>query len=678
MPHSALRVTCKAPDATRIPDIFTEAATLVTTLQQRGTLEVLGELVRINRQGGYCGFDIWLLLLIFFTTGAAQGVKGLWEDLSPFGKRLAALAGRKRLASPSSVSRALDAAENELVRPVAGKLLLEVAECEKVLKHPSNQTYDTLGRAWHVFDLDPTVTTLRQRALPEDEALPEPKRRARDTGAPGYSGRKRGDLQFRRVTVQHAGSGVWTHAHLSPGNGEGIVDIVRALDSIVSTCVCLELPMSAALVRADGEHGHVPFYTVCRERKLAFVTRLNRPKLYEDPDVLDRLRLATWYLVADSGAGPRRAAADLGMMTIHPGEETKRPDGSAYEPITVRVVASIFPKTGQATRGRIVDGWQVELFAADLPADAWPAPEVVTAYFGRNGEENRFAQEDRELGLDRIISYHLPGQELAALVGLSLWNLRLGQGFSLDAPPAERPVQPPRQARVDDRVPQHWPRDPVVLAILAEQDWPSLLARRPGWSWDIDRNELHCPDGRTLTLATVRAREHAPGRTGVIFLRPAGGCDDCQVRQGCFDSEQAGTPKHAEFSLPTSVASRLRERLARVRGQGHAATAPVADTSGPRGLHDSLFLPAEARKVYTACFHMASVRIEVELPPPEHPRPRLVATDVADKQRRRKTWADNLARYALPKGARVDVSFEGPPALHRVLGQQGQQLGATG
>ncbi|MBM4319842.1 MAG: hypothetical protein FJ125_07745, partial [Deltaproteobacteria bacterium] len=177
MPHSALRVTCKTPDATRI-----------------------------RRQGGYCWFDIWLLLLIFFTTGAAQGVKGLWEELRPFGKRLAALAGRKRLASPSSVSRALDAAENELVRPVAGKLLLEVTECEKVLQHPASQTYDTLGRAWHVFDLDPTVTTLRQRALPEDEALPEPKRRACDTGAPGYSGRKRGDLQFRRVTVQHAGS----------------------------------------------------------------------------------------------------------------------------------------------------------------------------------------------------------------------------------------------------------------------------------------------------------------------------------------------------------------------------------------------------------------------------------------------------------------------------------------
>lgn len=678
MPQSALRVTSKAPDAARIPDIFTEAAALLTVLEQRGILGVLGKLVRIRRQGGYSGFDIWLLLLIFFTTGATQGVKELWVELRPFGKRLAALAGRKQLASPSSVSRALDAADNDLVRPVAGKLLLETTDCVKVLRHPVSQTYDTRGHAWHVFHLDPTVTTLRQRALPEHEALPEPKRRARDTGAPGYKGRKRGDLQFRRVTVQHAGSGVWTHAHLSAGNGEGIVDIERALDSIGGCCELLEHPRSEVVVIGDGEHGHVPFYAACRERKLPFVTRLNRPKLYEDPDVLDRLRRATWYLAADSLAGPHRAAADLGMMTIRPGGETKRPDGSPYEPITVRVVASAYPKTGKATRGRVVDGWQVELFVADLPADAWPAPEVVTAFYGRTSEENRFAQEDRELGLDRIISYHLPGQELATLVGLSLWNLRLGLGLSLDTPPVERPAHSPYQARRDERVPRSWPRDPVILDILAEQDWPGLLARRAGWTWDPDRKELRCPHGRPLTLTTVRAQEHAPGRTSVVFLRPAGGCDDCQVRRGCFDSARAGTPKHAEFSLPTPVAIKLRKRLEQTRGQSHTATSPPADMPDAHALHDSLFLPAAARKLFSACFLAASVRIAVELPPPEPPRPQLVAVDVADRQRRRKTWADNLERYALPKGARLEVSFEAPELLQRLLTQGDHLLGATG
>ena len=78
-----------------------------------------------------------------------------------------------------------------------------------------------------------------------------------------------------------------------------------------------------------------------------------------------------------------------------------------------RVLASIFPKTKDAKRGRTIDGWQVELFATDLPADAWPAADTVTAYFGRNSLENRFAQEDRETKLDRVLSYEHAGSRPA-------------------------------------------------------------------------------------------------------------------------------------------------------------------------------------------------------------------------------------------------------------------------
>ena len=672
MPHHTTRVSRKPTDDARIPDMFTEAAVLLEAVRQRGVIATIGKVLHIRRQGGYSALDVWLLLLILFTTGATVGVKPLWEKLRPCARQLAALAGRSGLASPASVSRALEAVETALVRPVAFQLLVVLTDIGKVMRHPAAQTYDAQGRAWHVFDLDWTVTALRQRALPAHEDLPEPRRRAEHTGAPGYLGRKRGDLRFGRMTVEHAGSSGWVHEHLSPGNGEGVVELELALDSVVATCEHLEHPTSQALVRMDGEFGHVPGYTACREHELPFLTRLTRPKLYKDPKVLDLLRRATWYLVPDSGSGPQRGATDLGEMTIKPGGKTKRPDDTDYEPVTVRVVASRFPKTGRAKRGCVVDGWQVELFAADLPADAWPAPEVVASFFGRTGEENRFAQEDRELGLDRIISYDLGGQELAALAGLSLWNLRVAMGCSQAPPPVERPVQPFRQAQIDDRAAQHWPRDPVVLALLAEQDWTTVLSGRTGWRWDVIAGELRCPDGRTLDLTTVRAGEHAKGRTGVIFRRPVGGCEDCEPRQGCLRSEQAGASKHAEFSFPTAVASCLRERLAQVRGRRSGTVVPVNGVPGPREVYDSLFLPAEARRLHSACLLGASVRIVVELPPPDPPQPRLVARDVADKQRRRKTWEQNLARYALPEEARVDVSFQGSPELWQMLGEHGQ------
>jgi len=484
MADTKLEVTYEPEDHSRIPDAQREGIGLLMLLLQAGVVEEVGGRVHIRRQGGYSGLDVWLLLWLYFSGGSSSSVKSFWEELQPCKKPVAALLGRRSLSSPSSLSRALSAVETDLLREQSTWLLAGAAGIDEVLRHPAMQTYDAMGRGWHVFDYDPTVTTLRHRALPAGDDLPEPRGRTEDTGAPGYSGRKRGDIQCRRCTTQHAGSSAWVHAHMSPGNGETVADLARGLDSVVETCGRLGHPLSAALMRMDGEHGNVPCYTACRERGVPFITRLNRPKLLEDDEVLALLRSATWYRVADSGSGPRRAAADLGMMTIAPGERTRRPDGTPYEPITVRVVASIFPNTGKAGRGKVIDGWQVELFAADVPADAWPAPEVVTAYYGRNGEENRFAQEDRELGLDRLVSYHLPGQELATLVGLSVWNVRLVKGFAMDRPPAERPVERIRRAVVDDRVPSSWPRDPVLIERLAELEWELMLTRRPGWTWD--------------------------------------------------------------------------------------------------------------------------------------------------------------------------------------------------
>lgn len=671
MARSSLAVTYESTDPARMPDAFIEPVALFLDLRGRGVLDELGRRLRIRRQGGYCGLDVWLALLTYFAAGLGGGVKALWDRLRPHARQVAGVAGRRSLPSPPSLSRALESVETELLRPEADWLLAGVADIDPLLGHPAVQTYDAVGQGWHVFDLDPTVKALRHRALPERDDLPEPRRRSEDAGAPGYAGRKRGDVVFRRITVQHAGSGAWLHAHLSRGNGQGVADLGPALDTVAATCDRLGAPRARALVRMDGEYGGVPAMTACRQRSLPFVTRLTRPALFEDPEVLARLRGATWHEVPDSLSGPRRAAADLGLLTVRPGERTRRPDGGRYEPVEVRVVASIFPNDGEATRGRTIDGWQVELFAVDLPVAAWPAPEAVTAYFGRNGQENRFAQEDRELGLDRIVSYHLPGQELATLVGLALWNLRLCRGFEADRPPTERPEQAERQAVVDSRVPEQWPRDPVIVGLVGKLDPERLLRRRPGWSVDAAAGRLCCEDGRTLALSTVRPGEHAAGRTGIVFIRPKGGCQDCQARHGCLRSDAPDAAKHAELSAPTAVAAGLRARLAELRRPSALELRPLGQAAGGAAVVDTLFLPASARRAYGRWFLGASCEVVVTLPDPE-PRLRLVAGDVAGRQRRRKTWDDNLARNALPHDADVRVVVRGGPQLRRLCGQSSE------
>jgi hypothetical protein len=362
------------------------------------------------------------------------------------------------------------------------------------------------------------------------------------------------------------------------------------------------------------------------------------------------------------------------MLTIHPGKQTRRQDGTAYDPITVRVIASIFPKTGDAKRGRTIDGWQVELFAADLPATAWPAAEAVAAYFGRIAQENRFAQEDRELGLDRIISYNLPGQELVALVGLSLWNLRLVRGFLSNPPPAVRPLQRPRRPVVEDRLPAQWPRDPVIQNTLAELDWTRLLANRPDWS--RRDSEIRCDQNRVLGLTTVRSGEHAVGRTGIIFRRPSGGCHDCSSRAPCLRSTSLTTPKHAEFSVPTEIAIRLRARLESIRAT--QTVLPEIAQPGPWEATETLFLPATARHLYRAAFAGASARIEVEYPPPTLVAPSLLAVDAGHRQRRRKTWEQNLARYAQVADVKIHFEIECGEALLRILGTEQEPKRASG
>jgi len=674
MAGGSLKVTYKSPDEERVPDRLTEGALLLMDLEGRGRLAELAGRLRIRRQGGYCAFDVWLLLLLFFAMEKGRGIRGFWEILRPHAPGLAALAKRRRLPSAASVSRALSSVEVELLRQQSSWLLAGLPEIDDVLRHPAAQSYDAVGEGWHVFDLDPTVTTLRHRALPAGDDLPEARRRSKETGAPGHSGRKRGDVQFRRVTVQHSGSSMWVHAHLSRGNGEGMIDFERALDTIVETRERLEHPLSRTLVRMDGEYGNVPWFTACRERGLPFITRLNRPKLFKEPAVLKRLRSATWYRVPDSRAGPQRAAADLGEVTVCAGEKTRRPDGGRYEPVRLRVVASVFPKSRKAKRGRTLDGWQVELFAVDLPADGWPPADAVAAYFGRCAQENRFCQEDQELGLDRIISYHLPGQELACLVGLSVWNLRIARGFEMEPPPFERPVQPIRSERIDDRIPELWPRDPVKLQLLAELDWSAMLAQRPNWEWDEASGVLRCGEGRELLLSTVRPTEHAEGRTGIIFRRPSGGCQDCSSRPGCLRSKQEPASKHAEFAIQTQIANALRHRLDALRDKQEPVQTiePIPHDPGPFMAMEALFLPAMARQVFTAAFLEASLHVHVELPGPEPERPRLVAIDVAARQRRRKTWADNLARYEALAGTAVRVELAGRPALRQMLGDPEQ------
>ena len=57
-----------------------------------------------------------------------------------------------------------------------------------------------------VFDVDGTREAARQRALPQTKDLPSSSRRLNEVYAPGYTGRKRGQVVRTRTVISQAHS----------------------------------------------------------------------------------------------------------------------------------------------------------------------------------------------------------------------------------------------------------------------------------------------------------------------------------------------------------------------------------------------------------------------------------------------------------------------------------------
>ena len=604
--------------AGELPSGFGESAVLVQQLQARGHWEVLAAKLRVRREGGFVGVDALLFLLLFFATGVHRSLKRFGQWTAPYRKELAGLGGRKAFATPSSISRYLSAVQFADVRALTRWLLVEVCDATALLQHSAVATYDTQGAAWHVFDWDGTATVLRHRALPLGGELPEPVRRSAQTGRAGYTGRKRGEVRFMRATLQHAGTGLWLDAVLSPERNDTAASLPSALDAMDATCRKAGLARDRVVLRSDGCGGNVPFIAACRKRQTSFLVRSAHYGLLEEPAIVETLRQATWYEVPSSGSGPTRLAAELGVVLLQPSKNTTTDEGERFEAVCVRMVVSRFAATQKSGAGVVIDGWQYELYATDLPVEAWPAAETVELYYGRCGQENRFAQEDREFELDRIFSYNLPGQELATVVALFLWNWRTIFGFVEHPPPPKPPTRDARHAVVAeppvDAVDRIAAQDTAVAPELPslnsggcapgmassdlpasveeptqtspaddgtpstsepststlEQSLPTLLKQlpwdeitaglEPNWERADSPGALRCPAGALLPARAITAPRH--GRAPrVEFLASLSSCRSCSPEFRCIDAVATGSAKKITRAIDPALADALHPLL---------------------------------------------------------------------------------------------------------------------
>jgi hypothetical protein len=126
-------------------------------------------------------------------------------------------------------------------------------------------------------------------ALPQTEELPLPFRRLDGVCAPGYRGRKRGQVVRTRTVVSQAHSFQWLGSFGNRGNGRYREELRAALAAITRYLTAHQLPSERALLRLDGEYGTGAVLSDLAG--FAFVTRGKEYTVLDHPLVQARLHL---------------------------------------------------------------------------------------------------------------------------------------------------------------------------------------------------------------------------------------------------------------------------------------------------------------------------------------------------------------------------------------------------
>ena len=92
--------------------------------------------------------------------------------------------------------------------------------------------------------------------MPETEDRPAPQRRLRPLCAPGYTGRKRGEVVRTRTTILQAHTHQWLGSFGNEGLGQYREELRRAVAVIQRYAKAHAQPVERVLLRLDGQYGN--------------------------------------------------------------------------------------------------------------------------------------------------------------------------------------------------------------------------------------------------------------------------------------------------------------------------------------------------------------------------------------------------------------------------------------
>ncbi len=601
------------------PSWFGEVALIIPYLRKQGVLSAINSQVRLARRCGHYEVIDFLAVLFGYAISGERTLEEFYERLLPLEHPFMALFDRQRLPSRSALSRFLASLTWAATEALRTLFLADLLARPLDKERHTGQLVDRAGNEHVVFDIDGTRQAARQRALPKAEALPPAQRRLNQVCAPGYTGRKRGEVVRTRTVVSQAQSYQWLASFGNRGNGLYREELRRALTAIRGYLQAHLLSPHSALLRLDGQYGTGA--VIADLAGFSFVMRGKDYTVLDRPEIQSRLHLPADQQFSRSESDLVRQLYDCPDVAVGP------------EGVRCRVVVATHRATEKKSRiGHTHNGVVYELFFTQLPQDAFTASDVVALAPPIVGPLNQSLpmKTRSKTPTDGVLMRPLDkkrGRLSHNGSGTCAWNSR----HMLEPTPMRTTeFAPPVKETTEEQGPvQGYGKPSVAL--------PWKAGRFSGQDFALQPDGLlHCPDGKTLR--PTEQRREADGSLRVLYSARILDCRGCPLRKQCqWNGEATTKPRRISLLLhPLRV--------------------------GPAPL---LWRDWSRREHRRACMQLVRhQRIEVSLPPP--PAASLCRAEVilsrAQRAHARLSWAERLARNArVPTVGQVTIRLFGVP-----------------
>jgi hypothetical protein len=354
-----------------------------------------------------------------------------------------------------------------------------------------------------------------------------------DVCAPGYTGRKRGQVVRTRTVISQAHTFQWLGSFGNRGNGRYQVELRQDLSAITRYLTAYHIPSERTLLRLDGHYGSGA--VLVDLAGFAFVTRGKEYTVLDHPLVQARLHLPPDQFQQRT-AKPDRAQP-LRLSDV--------PVGS--EGLSCRVVVATHPAGNKKSPvGVTREGLVYELFFSNLPPQAFTASDVIELYLHRGAFEPALADEDDELDPDRWCSHSAWGQDAWQIVSQWVWNLHLELGHQLQPEPVRTtefaPALPPPSA-----VPPH--TAPLSGYAFPQVGLPWKTGRFSGQDFALQPDgTLRCPADQKLI--PHEHRRESDGSLRVVYGASIRSCRPCPLRDQCqWNGSETSKPRQVSVLL---------------------------------------------------------------------------------------------------------------------------------